>query len=236
MEIVMAKKNVECISLDARDLNTGRIMEKTEPCELTGNLYLTVPDNYYADIYIDGLLIKKIRPCVKKNIKKLIGAEHIGRTISVLYVNRRPLNDMSWGIGNLPMHYKNFGDVCIKVGANGFFKAELADCEAFYDSFDREFGILNLTETSSTVISEFRDMASKILLDIFNEAIQPIFDTDFLITEVEIRLNRQLCEKEFDTLPGIIFKNITVSDICVCEEDVREFREKFAVTRGTKAR
>jgi len=230
----MAKKNVECISIGARDLNTGRVMEKTEPCELTSNLYLTVPDNYYADIYIDGCLIKKVKPCVKKNIKKLIGAEHVGKLISVLYVNRRPLNDMSWGIGNLPMHYKNFGDVCIKVGANGFFRAEMTDNEAFYDSFDREFGTLNLTETSSTITAEFRNMASKILLDIFDEAIQPIFDTDFLITEVEIRLNKQLCNKSFDTLLGVKFKSITVSDICVCEEDVREFRERFASPR-TKA-
>lgn len=228
----MAKKNIECISLDARDLNTGRIMEKTEPCELTGNLYLTVPDNYYADIYIDGSLIKKLKPCVRKNIKKLIGAEHIGKMISVLYVNRRPLNDMSWGIGNLPMHYKNFGDACIKVGANGFFKSEITDCEAFYDFFDRECGILNLTETASVITSEFRDMASRILLDIFDEAIQPIFDTDFLITEVEIRLNKQLCNKTLESLPGVIFKNITVSGICVCEEDVREFKERLLTKRS----
>ena len=228
----MAKKNIDLITLDARDLNTGRMMEKTEPCELTSNHYLTVPDNYYADIYIDGCLIKKLKPCVKKNVKKLIGAEHVGKLISVLFVNKRPLNDMSWGIGNLPIHYKNFGDVCIKVGANGFFRAEIADNELFYDSFDREFGNLNLTETSSTITADFRDMASQILLDIFNEAIQPIFDTDFLISEVEIRLNRQLCGKTFDSLHGVVFKSITVSSICVCEEDVREFKEKFLNTRA----
>ena len=228
----MAKKNIDLITLDARDLNTGRMMEKTEPCELTSDHYLTVPDNYYADIYIDGCLIKKLKPCVKKNVKKLIGAEHVGKLISVLFVNKRPLNDMSWGIGNLPIHYKNFGDVCIKVGANGFFRAEIADNELFYDSFDREFGNLNLTETSSTITADFRDMASQILLDIFNEAIQPIFDTDFLISEVEIRLNRQLCGKTFDSLHGVVFKSITVSSICVCEEDVREFKEKFLNTRA----
>lgn len=232
----MAKKNIECISLDARDLNTGRVMEKTEPCELTGNLYLSVPDNYYADIYIDGCLIKKIKPCSKKNIKKLIGAEHIGKLISVLYVNRRPLNDMSWGIGNLPIHYKSFGDACIKVGANGFFKAEISDYEAFYDSFDRECGVLNLTETASTITSEFRDMASKVLLDIFNEAIQPIFDADFLTTEVQIRLNKQLCNVQFESLHGVIFKSISVSSICVCEEDIREFKERFANTRVARVR
>ncbi len=232
----MAKKNIELITLDARDLNTGRMMEKTEPCELTDKHYLTVPDNYYADIYIDGCLIKKFKPCVKKNIKKLIGSEHVGKMISVLYVNRRPLNDMSWGIGNLPIHYKNFGDVCIKVGANGFFKAEITDNEAFYDSFEREFGNLNLTETSSVITAGFRDMASKILLDIFNEAIQPIFDTEFLITEVEIRLNKQLCGAPCPALHGVTFKNITVSSICVCEEDVREFREKFLAPRTARTR
>ena len=230
----MSKKNVECIFLDVRDLNTGRIMEKTEPRELTGSLCLTVPDNYYADIYIDGCLQKKVKPCVKKNIKKMIGAEHIGKLISVLYVSKRPLNDMSWGIGNLPMHYKNFGDACIKVGANGFFKSEITDNETFFDSFNREFGILNLTETASVISSAFRDLASKILLDIFDEAILPIFDTDFLISEVEIRLNKQLCVKINPSLPGVIFKSISVSDICVCEEDVREFREKFAGRTGGK--
>lgn len=232
----MAKRNIDLISIDARDLNTGRMMEKTEPCELTGNHYLTVPDNYYADIYIDGCLIKKLKPCVKKNIKKMIGAEHVGKMISVLYVNRRPLNDMSWGIGNLPIHYKNFGDVCIKVGANGFFKAEITDNEAFYASFEREFGNLNLTETSSVITSGFRDMASKILLDIFNEAIQPIFDTDFLISEVEIRLNKQLCGTPCPALHGITFKSISVSSICVCEEDVREFRERFSAPKAARAR
>lgn len=231
----MTRKNIELISLDARDLNTGRVMEKTEPRELTGNLYLSVPDGYYADIYIDGVLMKKVRPCVKKSIKKLTGAEHLGKQISVLFVNRRPLNDMSWGIGNLPMHYKNFGDACIKVGANGFFRAEITDNEVFYDSFEREFGSLNLTETASAITSAFRDMASRILLDIFDEAIQPIFDTDFLITEVEIRLNRQLCNTEFNALKGVAFRRITVSGICVCEEDVREFREKFTAQSGKHA-
>lgn len=230
----MAKKNIECISLDARDLNTGRVMEKTEPCELTGELHISVPENYYADIYIDGCLIKKIKPCSKKNIKKLIGSEHVGKLISVLYVNRRPLNDMSWGIGNLPIHYKNFGDACIKVGANGFFKAEIADNEAFYDSFDREWGVLNLTETSTTVTAEFRNMASGVLLDIFNEAIQPIYDADFLVSEVQIRLNKQLCGITFDRLPGVVFKSITVSSICVCEEDIREFKEKFSSGRRVR--
>lgn len=229
----MTKKNIECISLDARDLNTGRVMEKTEPCEFTGEMYLAVPDGYYADIYIDGVLMKKVKPCVRKSVKKLIGAEHIGKMISVLFVNRRPLNDMSWGIGNLPMRYKNFGDACIKVGANGFFRSEITDNEAFYDSFEREFGSLNLTETASVITSAFRDMASKILLDIFDEAIQPIFDTDFLISEVEIRLNRQLCNTEFNALKGVAFRRITVSGICVCEEDVREFKEKFSSTRAS---
>ena len=60
----MAKKNIDLITLDARDLNTGRMMEKTEPCELTSDHYLTVPDNYYADIYIDGCLIKKLKALV----------------------------------------------------------------------------------------------------------------------------------------------------------------------------
>ena len=209
----MAKKIVECISIDARDLNVGRVVEKTEPRELTPTLCVSVPDNYYADIYIDGVLEKSIKPCVKKNIKKIVGADKVSKKVSILYVNRRPLNDMSWGIGNLPMYYKSFGDACIKVGANGFFLAEITDAGAFYDSFEKESGNVDLTECASKISSGFRDIASEILLEVFKEAVQPIFDTEFLIDEVSKRLNDRICGEEFQSIPGIVFKRISVAGI-----------------------
>ncbi len=227
----MARRVYETISIDAKEINVSRVMEKTEPRPMANDLYISVPDNYSATVYLDGEPVKKLKPCARKKLKKFVGSDKVGKQVSVLYINKRQLTTMSWGIGNLPIKYDFLDGMCIKVGANGTFLATMTDPEAFFEFCGARNGSLSLTETVSRITAAFREHASLILTGLFKEAIEPVFDTEFMLAEMDRRINSVICEKELKNIPGIIFKTSTVTGICVCEEDIRAYRERFINSR-----
>lgn len=224
----MAVQKTDIVELDESDLNVGRVMEKTEPVVITSKTVVVVPNHYNAVLYVDGQIEGKLKSGAKKKVKKLLGAEKIGKLFSVLYISKNKLPLLPWGSGNLPIEYPQFKGECIKVGANGTFTAEIKDPIAFYDCIKRKKdGILSIDEVKSRVISEFRTCISGILSEIFIEAIEPIFDTDFMIDELTRRINRRVCGAYAPNLAGVYFKKASVTGICVCEEDKIAFLEKY---------
>ena len=223
----MASNTPDIIEIGEKDINVGRVMEKTEPVLITPNMLITVPAHYFAIPYVDGEPFDKIRSGAKKKLRKSIGADKDGKSISVLYVNQNKLSTLPWGSGNLPIAYERFGGATLRVGAGGTFTASIKDPKAFYDSLGRKYGVLNLDEVKSRIISAFRNSISGILTELFIEAGEPVFNTDFMIDELERRINEKVCEKDADSLAGIFFESASVSDICVCEEDKIAFLEKY---------
>ena len=224
-------RTYETISIDAKEINVSRVMERTAPRTMDNSLCVSVPDNYSATVYVDGAIAKRIKPCSKKKLKKYVGSDKTGKQISILYINRKPLTTMSWGVGNLPIKYDFLDGMCIKVGANGTFLAQMTDPEAFFEFCGARNGSLSLTETVSRITAAFREHASLVLTGLFKEAIEPVFDTEFLLSEMDRRINSVICEKELKNIPGIVFKTAAVTGICVCEEDIRAYRERFINSR-----
>ena len=140
----MAAVKAEIIEIGEIDINVGRVMEKTEPVTITPNMLITVPAHYYAIPYVDGEPMKRIKSCQKKKLKKFVGADKTGRSVSVPYISKNKINTLPWGSGNLPIKYERFGGAIIRVGANGTFLAEIRDPKAFYDSLGRKYGQLNM--------------------------------------------------------------------------------------------
>ncbi len=228
----MAVKSEKIISIDECDINSGRVMEMTQRTTVVPNTFISVPSNHHAIVIVEGEPIKVVRSCVKKRLDKLLGSERMGKRTSVLYVSNRAFTAMSWGIGSLPITYKFLGDESVNVGANGTLIPTITDEYAFFKSFGRSEGALGLTECVSAITSAFRKSASKILVELFNEAIQPIFDTDFLISEFNRRISKRLCNRELESsLPGVVFKSADVTSIRVNEEDKKAIIEKYGTKR-----
>ena len=221
----------ETISIDAKEINVSRVMERTEPRSMTNTLCVSVPDNYSATVYVDGVISGRVKSCARKKLKKCVGADKVGKQVSILYINQKPLTTMSWGVGNLPIKYGFLDGMCIKVGANGTFLAQMTDPEAFFEFCGARNGSLSLTETVSRITAAFREHASLVLTGLFKEAIEPVFDTEFLLAEMDRRINNVICERDLKNIPGIVFKTATVTGICVCEEDIRAYRERFINSR-----
>ena len=225
------------ISIDVNDINTGHAMEMTEACKVTPKLVISVPDNYYAVLYVNGERNAKIKTCARKKVMKFLGKDALGGELRVLYINRRKLAEMSWGIGNIDLEYGiSGGSVLMKVGANGTFLAEMQDAEKFFGLFGERTAPLSITEITSRITAEFRKYAEVVLVKIFRDACVPIFDTDFLLDETDRRLNREICDNEKSSLPGIVFKWIEVSDICVREEDADNLKNGYANAKKAKDR
>jgi membrane protease subunit (stomatin/prohibitin family) len=220
------------ISIDERDINSGRVMEMTPSVIISVKTQLSVPSHYHALIIIDDAVVAKIKSGTKKKLIKLIGNDYVGKVVSVLYVSNRSFTAMSWGIGSLPITYEFLGGAKINVGASGTLIPEINDAYAFYRSLDKDEGTLNLTECASAITSAFRKCASKLLVEMFNEAQQPIFDTEFLVSEMHRRLNNRLCGKALDgIIEGVTFTSATVSGIRVNEEDKNAIIEKYGTRK-----
>lgn len=216
------------ITIDERDVNSGRIMEMTPSVTLSADMQITVPLNFHAYIIIDGEVVKTLRSTLKKKLVKILPSECIGKQISALYVSNRPFTAMSWGIGSLPITYDFLGGATLHVGASGTLVPIVDDPYAFFKVFARESGTVNLTECASAITSAFRKRASQVLVQMFNEAHQPIFNTEFLISELDRRINERLCLVRVDeVMPGVIYRSATVSDILVNQEDKIAMIEKF---------
>ena len=224
----MPSKTPEIVEISEKDMNVGRVMEKTEPTIITPKMLITVPEHYYAIPYVDGEPLTKIKACSKKKLSKFIGSDKSGKVLSVLFINKSKINTLPWGSGNLPITYQQFGGAKIRVGAGGTFSARIKNHKAFYDSLGRKYGALNSDEVKSRMISAFRNSISGILTELFVEAHEPVFDSDFMIDELERRINERVCNKDSEELTGVFFESATVTDICVCEEDKIAFLEMYA--------
>jgi membrane protease subunit (stomatin/prohibitin family) len=223
----MAAVEAEIIEIGEIDINVGRVMEITEPVTITPNMLITVPAHYYGVPYVDGEPMKRIKSCQKKKLSKFIGADKTGKSVSVLYVSKNKINTLPWGSGNLPIKYERFGGATIRVGANGTFLAEIREPDAFYDSLGRKYGQLNMDEVKSRIISSFRKSISDILSELFVEAGEPVFETEFMIDELDRRINARVCEKPSDELPGVYFVSSSVMDIRISEADKNTFMDIY---------
>ncbi len=226
---------VNLIKIDESDINSGHVMEKTEGVKVDKRTQIIVPNGYNAVIFSNGRVIAKCASCPKKKLKKVIGSDIEGRTISVLYVNERPLTDMSWGVGNLTVTYTvGKKSIEVQVGASGTFLAEICDPVAFYSTFDREFGVVTLPEVTGKMTEGIRAYAKEVLLEIFNDASEPIIATDFVLDETDLRLNERLCDRKLFKAEGIIFRNVKTANICVREEDIDALREFYKAKKKKK--
>lgn len=216
------------ITIDERDVNSGRIMEMTSPITYSEGTQITVPSNYRALLIIEDKVIKTVRTSLKRKLIKLLPSEYIGKKVSVLYINNRPFTSMSWGIGSLSIAYDFLDGSTLNVGASGTLIAEIEDAYEFFKVFDKDVGTVNLTECASAITAGFRRCASQVLVQMFKEADQPIFHTEFLVDELNRRINNRFCGIRIDcVVPGIVFKTATVASITVNEEDKIALIEKF---------
>ena len=228
----MADVKNDVISIDERDVNSGRILEMTQARTVNSDTLISVPAGYHAEMIIDGERIKTLKSCKEKKLLKLIGSDKEGKSISVLYVNGRSFTPMSWGVGNLAIKYDFLGGESLSVGASGSLLAKLTDAYEFYKSFGKPFGQINIGECTSKIISLFRICASKILVGMFEEARQPIFETDFLVSEMDRRVKLQLCNRPLgEDIPGIELISANVSIIRVNEEDKNAMITRFGTRR-----
>lgn len=215
------------VSIDERDINSGRIMEKTADYTYSQDMLISVPANYCAYVIPEEGEVVRIKTCQKKKLSKFLPSDMLGKRFSALYFNTRNLNVMSWGIGSLPIKYSFLGNACMHVGANGTLLPTISDPIAFFAALGRVDGTLNLTECSSAITTAFRRLASETLVELFNEAAQPVFETGFMVSEMARRLNERFCGVELDRVPGIVFDSATVTSIRVNEEDKIALIDKF---------
>ena len=223
----MAAVNAQTVCIDERDINSGRIMDKTGEYIYEQGMLISVPSHYQAYIIPEEGEPVKVMACQKKKLSRFLPSDAIGKKISVLYVTTRPLNVMSWGIGSLPIRYSFLGEACLHVGAGGTLLPVISEPISFFNAFGKTEGTLSLTECASAITSSFRKLASEILVEMFNEASQPIFETSFLVSEMTRRINERICGIEHKRVPGIIFDTATVTGIRVNEEDKSALIERF---------
>lgn len=219
------------VSIDERDINSGRIMEKTIDYVYDADMLISVPNRYCAYIVPEQGKIVKIRTCPKRKLSKFLSSDMLGKKFSVLYVNTRKLNMMSWGIGSLQITYEFLGGASVHVGASGTLIPVIDDPVAFFKALGKVDGTLNITECSSAITTAFRRLASEILVELFNEASQPVFETSFMVSEMERRINDRVCGMKLDRVPGIVFESATVTGIRVNESDKAAMIDRFGKRR-----
>lgn len=223
----MAEQSAIVVSIDEIDINSGRIMEKTGQYVYSPGMLISVPTNYRAVLLPEDGEPIHVKSCQKKKLSRYFSSDMVGKRFSALYVTMRPLTVMSWGIGSLPIRYSFLDNACMHVGAGGTLMPRIDDPIAFFNAFGKTEGAVNTTECASAITLSFRKMASEILVDMFNEAMQPIFETTFMVSEMERRLNEKVCSVPHERAPGIIFDSATVTSIRVNEEDKNAIIERF---------
>ncbi len=219
---------VKLIKIDERDINSGRVMEMTEQVIYTEDMQIAVPSNYHAYIICEDSVIAWVKPAQHKRLQKILPSEYSGKKISALYVSTRPFTAMSWGIGSLPMVYPFLDNAKVNIGANGTLIPVMRNAYDFFKLFDIEQGMVSLTECTSAITSAFRRCASEVLVELFVEAAQPVFETEFLIGEMNRRINKRYCTGHpVDCISGIVFRTANVLSITVNESDKQAVIEKF---------
>ncbi|MDY4559898.1 MAG: SPFH domain-containing protein [Eubacteriales bacterium] len=194
------------------------IVQFAEPVELTKDVYLTVPRQYKAYVYIDEKLELIAKTCVEAKIYELLSKDksYLKKQIQVAFVNTL-FPRILWGVGDVQVKNDKL-EQAYRVGANGECVFEVVNDRAFINSF--KFGSsITLDDIKKRVSSSLQMTAMDALSSLFAGTEISVFEMTANTEEIRDKIVDKINDENIVKDMGIKVNSLTAK-IFIPEEDL----------------
>lgn len=199
------------------------IVQFSEKFEFKKNVYISVPKQYSAYVYVDEKPQFSVKPCVKERLIDLADKSFLGKviqTVFVLKVSPRIL----WGVGDIQVKNNKLKEA-YRVGANGDFTLDITDDKKLINGF--KFGADITTDTiKSALINSIQTVARSVLGECFTETDTSVFELSSLTDDLRDKLIERINKEAAFVNLGLQIKTMTLKTF-VPQEDLDMIRERI---------
>ena len=199
-------------------IDENLIVQFSESVELTKDVYLTVPRQYKAYIYIDEKLELIAKNTAKSKVFELLAKEksYLKKQVRVAFVNTL-FPRILWGVGDVQVKNDKLKQ-SYRVGVNGECVFEVVNDRAFINSF--KFGTsISIDDIKKRILSSLQMTAADALSSIFADTDVSVFEmtskTEEMRDEIVNKVNAENLIKDL----GITVNSLTAK-IFIPEEDL----------------
>lgn len=199
-------------------IDENLIVQFSESVELTKDVYLTVPRQYKAYIYIDEKLELIAKNTAKNKVFELLAKEksYLKKQVRVAFVNTL-FPRILWGVGDVQVKNDKLKQ-SYRVGVNGECIFEVVNDRAFINSF--KFGTsISIDDIKKRILSSLQMTAADALSSIFADTDVSVFEmtskTEEMRDEIVNKVNAENLIKDL----GITVNSLTAK-IFIPEEDL----------------
>ncbi len=199
-------------------IDENLIVQFSESVELTKDVYLTVPRQYKAYIYIDEKLELIAKNTAKNKVFELLAKEksYLKKQVRVAFVNTL-FPRILWGVGDVQVKNDKLKQ-SYRVGVNGECVFEVVNDRAFINSF--KFGTsISIDDIKKRILSSLQMTAADALSSIFADTDVSVFEmtskTEEMRDEIVNKVNAENLIKDL----GITVNSLTAK-IFIPEEDL----------------
>ena len=199
-------------------IDENLIVQFSESVELTKDVYLTVPRQYKAYIYIDEKLELIAKNTAKNKVFELLAKEksYLKKQVRVAFVNTL-FPRILWGVGDVQVKNDKLKQ-SYRVGVNGECVFEVVNDRAFINSF--KFGTsISIDDIKKRILSSLQMTAADALSSIFADTDVSVFEmtskTEEMRDEIVNKVNAENLIKDL----GITVNSLTAK-MFIPEEDL----------------
>jgi membrane protease subunit (stomatin/prohibitin family) len=208
-----------------KDENSDSIIQFSEIYSVNKKLYITVPNQYKAIVYIDEKVSFRIEPCIKTSIYEQYGKEYLGKQVRVAFIMAKSLPQMAWGFGNIQVNNEKLKEA-YRVGTNGKYIIDIIDYVKLINSFSMNEPI-TIDKIREKSISAIKTIGIPILSACFANTDTSVFEISSLTGKIRENMIIELKKEMIFSELGIKLNSLTIDGIHVNDEDLEIIRNRI---------
>ncbi|MCF0117281.1 MAG: SPFH domain-containing protein [Bacilli bacterium] len=205
--------------------NNSIVVQFTENIKLNKNVFITVPNEFYAVAFINEKPSARIDVCVKENLLRYIGKEYNYSSIKIAFVRKTDLPYILWGFGGINVKNAKL-DEAYMIGANGKYLLKLEDVSKLIKTFGSESNISteDIKEKTKAIIDT---IGAPILSKYFANTEVSVFEINALVDDLREKMISSLRKESIFKNCGLELAEITISKIHVDEDDLELIKNRI---------
>lgn len=201
------------------------IVQFTNEIMLNKQVFISVPSDYTAYVFIKQKLAVRIDPCDETNLLKYVGKSYNESSVKVAFARKAELPLISWGFGEINVKNDKLKEA-YRVGANGKFLVKINDFAKLIKSFgtNENISIEKVGQKAKTIITT---VGKPLLSKFFADTMISVFEINSLTDELRNKMLEGFKQESSFGNNGIEISELTINGIHVNEEDMDLIRSNI---------
>lgn len=194
------------------------IVQFTSDVKLNKNVFINVPSDFTAYVFIKQKLSARIDSCDETNLLKYVGKEFKDASVKVGFAKKTELPLIPWGFGEINVKNEKLAET-YRVGTNGKYSIKITDFAKLIKSFGTEENI-SVEKVSNKAKSIITTVGKPLLSKFFADTMVSVFEINSLTDKLREQMLEAFKKEPSFNNSGIAICDLTINGIHVNEEDM----------------